>query len=75
MNTILTPEELCKYLKISQRTLYRMLSKGALPFAMKIDGSWRFFEHDVKEYLENSKVHAKVLNVINSCIEEIIEKC
>ena len=70
MENILTPNELCKYLKISQRTLYRMLSRGKLPFAIKIDGSWRFLESDVKKYLEDSKIHAKVLNVLNICIEE-----
>ncbi len=72
MDNIFTPEQLCEYLKISQRTLYRMLSKGKLPFAIKIDGSWRFFEKDVNEYLEQSKIHAKVLKVLNDCIEEVI---
>ena len=51
MDEILTPAELCDYLKISQRTLYRMLASGKLPFAMKIDGSWRFFRKDLFEYL------------------------
>lgn len=73
MANIYTPEELCKFLKISQRTLYRMLSRGKLPFAMKIDGSWRFFEKDVLEYLEKSKIHARVLNVLNSCIDECMK--
>lgn len=73
MDKILTPNELCDYMKISQRTLYRMLNKGKLPFAMKIDGSWRFFEKDVDKYLEQSKIHAKILNVLNTCIEELVE--
>jgi excisionase family DNA binding protein len=71
MDNIFTPKELCTFLKISQRTLYRMLSKGQLPFAIKIDGSWRFLEKDVVEYLEKSKIHIKVLKVLNDCIQEI----
>jgi excisionase family DNA binding protein len=74
MDKILTPAEICCYLQISQRTLYRLLSRGSLPFAMKIDGSWRFFEKDVLEYLENSKIHSKVLKVISDCIQDIENK-
>lgn len=59
MDVILTPEELCKFLKISQRTLYRMLSNQKLPFAMKIDGSWRFYEKDVINYLKSCKIDSK----------------
>lgn len=74
MDNILTPEELCKYLKISQRTLYRMLSKGKLPFAMKIDGSWRFFEKDVEQYLKDSKIHSRILGILNQCIDECMDQ-
>lgn len=70
---IMTPEEFCAYAKISQRTLYRMLCRGSIPFAMKIGGSWRFYRQDVEKYLNDSKIHAKVLNVVNCCINEIIE--
>lgn len=73
MDNILTPEELCKLIKISPRTLYRMLAKGKLTFAMKIDGSWRFFEKDVIEYLQKSKIHARILSVLNDCIEDLNE--
>ena len=56
MDTILTPEELCKVLKISQRTLYRMITKGQMTFAFKLNGSWRFFEKDIIKWLNQSKV-------------------
>ena len=74
MDKILTPEEVCKSLKISQRTLYRMLNRGKLHFAMKIDGSWRFFEKDILKYLEDSKIHAKVLNVLDKCMEDCLKQ-
>jgi excisionase family DNA binding protein len=73
MNELFTPKELCEYIKISKRTLYRMLSKGKLSFAIKIEGSWRFFKRDVDKYLQDSKIHYKVLNVINNCIDECVE--
>jgi len=74
MEPLMTPNELCIYLKISQRTLYRMLKRGNLPFAMKIDGSWRFLQKDVEEYLEQSKIHAKVLKILNECILDCLNE-
>lgn len=74
MDLIFTPAELCKYLKISQRTLYRMLACGKLPFAIKVDGSWRFLKKDIDQYIENSKIHAKVLKVLNNCIDDVVNE-
>lgn len=56
MKTLITMEELCKMLKISTRTLYRMLKNDELPFAIKIQGSWRFKEEDIISWLEKQKL-------------------
>lgn len=37
---MLTPAEAAKLLKVTERTLYNWLRKGALP-ALKIGGTWR----------------------------------
>ena len=59
MKPMVTIEELAEMLKVSPRTIYRMLEKGELPFAIKIQGSWRFKEEDMMSWLENLKLECK----------------
>lgn len=59
MEQILTPDELAEHLKVSRRTIYRMLEAGELPFALKIKGSWRFRLNDISSWLETCKVYSK----------------
>ncbi len=56
---MLTLEKLAELLKVSNRTIYRMLEKGELPFAIKIQGSWRFKEEDIMSWLESQKMECK----------------
>ncbi len=70
---VITPEKLLKMMKISLRTIYRILEKGKLPFAMKIAGSWRFFEKDVIQYMIDSKIHSKVLHVLDEWINDLMK--
>ncbi|MBK8189096.1 MAG: helix-turn-helix domain-containing protein [Vampirovibrionales bacterium] len=58
MDKLLTLDELAKAFRVSTRTIYRMMEDGELPFAIKIKGSWRFREADVRAWLENQKVGA-----------------
>jgi excisionase family DNA binding protein len=59
VDNILTLEEFAQLLKISPRTVYRMLEDSELPFAMKIKGSWRFKRLDVEAWLERQKIDHK----------------
>lgn len=59
MKPMITIEELAEMLKVSPRTIYRMLEKGELPFAIKIQGSWRFKEEDMMSWLESLKLECK----------------
>jgi excisionase family DNA binding protein len=59
MKPMITIEELIDILKISSRTIYRMLKNNELPFAIKIQGSWRFNEEDIKSWLESQKMERK----------------
>lgn len=59
MKPMFTIEELAEMLKVSPRTIYRMLEKGELPFAIKIQGSWRFKEEDIMSWLESQKMECK----------------
>lgn len=53
---MMTVKQLAWYFKMSPRTIRRMLEKNNLPFAMKIQGSWRFNKEDVDKWLKNHKV-------------------
>ncbi|MBY0405736.1 MAG: helix-turn-helix domain-containing protein [Cyanobacteria bacterium] len=59
-SNLLTLEELSQFLKISTRTVYRMLENNELPFALKIKGSWRFKRSDVEAWLEGLKQHSTI---------------
>jgi len=50
-NEILTVEELAKYLKISERTIYELLKKKEIP-AFKIGATWRFKKDLIDRWIE-----------------------
>jgi excisionase family DNA binding protein len=58
MLELLTVNELSKILKISSRTLYRMIDDEQLPFAIKLGGIWRFKKEDVEKWIELKKDHS-----------------
>jgi excisionase family DNA binding protein len=48
---LLTLSEVASILKISQKTVQRMIHKGKIP-AFKIGGQWRFLESRFGEWLQ-----------------------
>jgi PTS system nitrogen regulatory IIA component len=48
---ILTPEEVARYLRVSERTVYNWAQKGELP-AGKIGTSWRFRKADIEKWVD-----------------------
>ena len=47
---ILTLKEVAKYLKLADKTAYRLASEGRLP-GFKVGGSWRFRKIDIEEWI------------------------
>jgi len=47
---ILTIREVADYLKVTQRTLYRLVQDGKLP-AFKVGNSWRFRREDLERWI------------------------
>jgi excisionase family DNA binding protein len=47
---IMTIREVAKYLKVNERTIYRLLSAKKLP-AFKVGGSWRFRLTDIDRWI------------------------
>ena len=48
---ILTLKEIAEYLKLADKTAYRLAAEGKLP-GFKVGGSWRFKREDVLAWIE-----------------------
>ncbi len=51
---ILTLKEVAEYLKLAEKTAYRLAAEGKLP-GFKVGGSWRFKCVDVHSWIELQK--------------------
>ncbi len=51
---ILTLKEVAEYLKLAEKTAYRLAAEGKLP-GFKVGGSWRFKREDVLHWIEEKK--------------------
>jgi len=51
---IMTIKEVSEYLKLSEKTAYRLASDGKLP-GFKVGGSWRFKSEDISRWIEQQK--------------------
>ncbi|TCN86246.1 methylation-associated defense system helix-turn-helix domain-containing protein MAD1 [Vibrio crassostreae] len=51
---IMTIKELADYLKLNEKTAYRLASEGRLP-GFKVGGSWRFKRIDIEKWIESQK--------------------
>jgi len=51
---ILTLKEVAAYLKLAEKTAYKLAAEGKLP-GFKVGGSWRFKKQDIESWIEKSK--------------------
>ncbi|EPD13300.1 excisionase family DNA binding domain [Cycloclasticus pugetii] len=51
---ILTLKEVAEYLKLAEKTAYRLALEGKLP-GFKVGGSWRFKREDILKWIEEQK--------------------
>jgi excisionase family DNA binding protein len=51
---ILTLKEIAKYLKLAEKTAYRLAAEGKLP-SFKVGGSWRFSRKDIELWIAMQK--------------------
>ena len=54
VDQILTLKEVAAYLKLAEKTAYRLVSEGKLP-GFKVGGSWRFKREDIEAWIEDNK--------------------
>lgn len=55
--SFLTTEEVLAYLKITPRTIYRLIRDGELP-AVRVGRQWRFRRSDLDAWLEQQRPSA-----------------
>jgi excisionase family DNA binding protein len=48
---ILTIKDVADYLKVTERTIYRLAAAKQIP-AFKVGGSWRFAQTDIDEWIK-----------------------
>lgn len=56
--TIMTVNELAKYLRLHEQTVYRMAKEGAVP-SYKVGNRWRFEKATIDSWLRSQKSTAK----------------
>ncbi len=50
--SILTIKEVAEYLKVNERTVYRLAGAKKLP-AFKVGGTWRFLRSDIDKWIKD----------------------
>ena len=51
---VLTVKEVAEYLKVNERTVYRMATAATLP-AFKVGATWRFKLVDIEQWIDDQK--------------------
>jgi len=51
---IMTIKELSEYLKLNEKTAYRLAAEGKIP-GFKVGGSWRFKQSEIENWIAQNK--------------------
>lgn len=54
-NEIMTIQEVAEYLRLNEKTTYRLVSDGKLP-GFKVGGSWRFRKSEIDRWISKQEV-------------------
>ena len=55
---IFTIKELSLYLKLAEKTSYRLVSEGRIP-GFKVGGAWRFRKSEINKWIEHQELNAR----------------
>jgi len=58
MSDIWTIKDVARYLKLTEKTAYRLVAEGQIP-GFKVGGSWRFRRDEIETWTKNKKVSGK----------------
>lgn len=80
MTELMTVEEVADYLRVAEKTIYRLLRRGSFP-ATKVGHSWRFDKTSIDDWLRRNSVgvRASILvvddeEVIRALFKETLEE-
>jgi len=80
MAELMTVEEVAQYLRVTKKTIYRLLKQGKIP-ATKVNQQWRFNSTLIDEWLGRNSVGAKVTilviddeELIRMLFEDVLEE-
>ncbi len=80
MAGLMTLEEVATYLRVTEKTVYRLLGRGEIP-ATKVGQQWRFTRASIDEWLQQKSVGAKVSllviddkETIRALFKEVLEE-
>lgn len=54
MNDILTIREVAEYLKLNEKTTYRLVAEGKIP-SFKVGGAWRFRKSVIDRWISEQE--------------------
>lgn len=58
MANIMTIREIAEYLKLNEKTTYRLVAEGKIP-GFKVGGAWRFRLSEIERWIEaQERIHA-----------------
>jgi excisionase family DNA binding protein len=55
MSDIWTIKDVARYLKLTEKTAYRLVVDGEIP-GFKVGGSWRFTREEIEQWIKNRQV-------------------
>jgi len=55
---IMTIQEVAAYLKIKEKTAYRLVAEGKIP-GFKVGGSWRFRRGEIESWIEEQSAETR----------------
>lgn len=55
MDEVLTLKQLAEYLKVNEKTIYRLIAGKKVP-AFKVGGAWRFLRGDIDGWIKQQSV-------------------
>lgn len=58
-NEILKLQEVAKYFKVDEKTVYRMVQSNKLP-AFKVGNQWRFLRNDIFKWIESKSTVVEI---------------
>lgn len=55
---VMTIREVAEYLKLTDKTAYRLAAGGTIP-GFKVGGAWRFRKGDIDDWIEARKLQSR----------------